>query len=182
MTLLLIHLNVSPLLSIVENAWSKVGEISSIISWKNSVEMSSHPSALSFGIAAIASLTSFKVRPLRVLAGRGLGASPGVEEGCHACFLFQEGYVEVGGSCGRGGGAPPNGICEAVLQSQLMPGGCFSPVHPLLPYRASGFHLFQMVEVPTDYGVVGCEDCLANLFPQEGPAFGRSRGVRVDNS
>ncbi|CAM6016703.1 unnamed protein product [Sphagnum balticum] len=185
--------------------------------------MPSHPGALSFGIAATASLISFRLdlrhpdflqevfdfgslnlllfpcdsaialenssygclqpgRPLRILAGRGLGASPGVEEGYHARFLFQEGYVEVGGSCGRGGGAPPDGICEAVLQSQLMPGGYFSHVHSPLPCPASGFHLFQMVEVPTDYGVVGCEVCLANLFPQEGLASRRSRGVRVDNS
>ncbi|CAM6077162.1 unnamed protein product [Sphagnum tenellum] len=51
-------------------------------------------------------------RPLRVLARRGLGASLDVEEGCPACFLFQEGYVEVGGSRGRGGGAPPDGQYE----------------------------------------------------------------------
>ncbi|CAM6022744.1 unnamed protein product [Sphagnum balticum] len=147
---LLIHLDASPLLSIAENASSKVGKISSIISWKNSVEMPSHPSALSFDIATIASLTSFRLdpcqpdfllevsdsgslhlllfprdsaialensscgclqpgRPLRVLAGRGLGASPGVEEGCPAHFHFQEGYVEVGGSRRRGGGVPPDG-------------------------------------------------------------------------
>ncbi len=61
---LLISSDVSPFLSIVENAWSKVGEISFMNSWKNSVGMPLHPGALPFGIAEMASWTSFKVSSL----------------------------------------------------------------------------------------------------------------------
>ncbi|CAK9211751.1 unnamed protein product [Sphagnum troendelagicum] len=59
-------------------------------------------------------------KPLRVLVGCGLGASPSVEEGCPARFLFQDGYVEIGGSRGRGAGAPPNGQYEGRVIRDLL--------------------------------------------------------------
>ncbi len=58
---LLVHSDVSPLLSIAEKAWSRVGDISSIISWKFFVGTPSQPDALSFSIATMASLISFRV-------------------------------------------------------------------------------------------------------------------------
>ncbi len=64
MSPLLISSDVSPFLNITENAWSKVGEISFLNSWKNSVGMPSHPGALPFGIAEMASWTSFRVSSL----------------------------------------------------------------------------------------------------------------------
>jgi hypothetical protein len=59
---LLVHSDVSPLLSIAEKAWSSVGEISSTNSWKHSVGMPSLPGVLPLGMAVMASLISFKVR------------------------------------------------------------------------------------------------------------------------
>ncbi len=64
MSPLFIHSEVSPLPSIAENAWRSVGEISSTNSWKNSVGMPSHPGALPFGIARMASRISFNVSSL----------------------------------------------------------------------------------------------------------------------
>ncbi len=52
---LLIRAEVSPMLSMALNARSKVGAISFVSSWKNSVGMSSLPGALSFGIAVMVS-------------------------------------------------------------------------------------------------------------------------------
>jgi hypothetical protein len=55
---------VSPFLSIAEKARRRVREISSANSWKNLVEMPSPLGALPFGIAAMASRISFRVRSL----------------------------------------------------------------------------------------------------------------------
>jgi hypothetical protein len=55
---------VSLFLSIAEKAQRRVGEISSANSWKNSVGMPLHLGALPFGIAAMASRISFRVRSL----------------------------------------------------------------------------------------------------------------------